>query len=263
MQRLGKNIGRYFGETINIDQVQEEAHQLALSTGFTSETFLDRPGKTLRAYFRAAKNLGSHTHSPGARNFYFSTGIHGDEPSGPIAMLELLKLNAWPNGNIWLVPCLNPSGFRLNSRFNDAGIDLNRDYRSGRSEEVRAHLEWLKRQPPFWTSIILHEDWEANGFYIYEVNPNALPSIAEPIIASLRPNFPIEHADQVDTWPHKDGIIRPPFTPEERPEWAEALWLIANKTLQSCTFEAPSDFPLQFRVSAQVAAMRRAFELLA
>ena len=254
MQRLGKNIGRYQGETIDIDRFQQEAHDLALSHGWSCDTFLDLPGTVLRGYRRAGPDA--------ARNYYFSTGIHGDEPSGPLAMLELLSRNQWPEGNLWMVPCLNPTGFRLNTRLNADGIDLNRDYRHFRSREVQAHLAWLQQLPKLNTCLVMHEDWEANGFYVYEVNPGKLPSLAEPIIASLRPEFPIEHAEFVDNWPHKDGIIRPLIKPQDRPEWAESLWLVVNKALRSYTFEAPSDFPLSFRVKAHVHAMCRAFDLL-
>ncbi len=254
MRRLGKNAGRYLGETIEIERVQAEAHRLAFANGWECDTFLTEPAMTLRGYRRA---------KPGAtRNFYFSTGIHGDEPSGPLAVLQLLEANEWPEANLWLVPCLNPTGFKLNSRFNADGIDLNRDYRHFRSREVQTHLEWLKTLPRLDTCIVLHEDWEANGFYIYEVNPHNLPSLAEPIIVSMRDHFPIEDADLVDNWPHKGGIIRPHFKPEDRPEWAESLWLIVNKAQRSYTFEAPSDFPLDFRVKAHLHAVRHAFKLL-
>ena len=254
MQRLGRNLGRYQGETIEIERVQSEAHRLALESGWECETFLDVPGITLRGYRRLTAGA--------TKNFYFSTGIHGDEPSGPLAMLQLIEADEWPEANLWMMPCLNPTGFKLNSRSNANGIDLNRDYRHFRSREVQAHVAWLKTLPWLDMSIILHEDWEANGFYIYETNPRNLPSLAEPIIASMRGHFPIEHAELVDNWPHKDGVIRPRIKPEDRPEWAEPLWLIVNKAECSYTFEAPSDFPLDFRVKAQVYAMREAFKLL-
>jgi protein MpaA len=254
MQRLGKNAGRYLGETIEIERVQSETHRLALANGWQCDTFLDEPGITLRGYRRP---------KPGAtKNFYFSTGIHGDEPSGPLAMLQLVELNHWPEANLWLIPCLNPTGFKLNSRFNADGIDLNRDYRHFRSREVKAHVAWLETLPRIDTCLVLHEDWEANGYYIYETNPHNLPSLAEPIIVSMRGRFPIEHAEKVDNWPHKDGVIRPHIKPEDRPEWAEALWLVVNKAQRSYTMEAPSDFPLDFRVKAHHHAVRQAFELL-
>ncbi len=72
---------------------------------------------------------------------YISTGIHGDEPAGPLAALRLIQENHWPeNAEIFLLPCLNPIGFTLNRRENANGIDLNRDYRNPKSAEVlRAH----------------------------------------------------------------------------------------------------------------------------
>src|SRR3569623_1605664 len=119
MERLGKNHGRYHGEAVDIDAVQREAHALALAANWTCDTFFDQGDRTLRGYRRA---------TPGARaNLYLSAGIHGDEPSGPLALLELLKANNWPLANLWIVPCLNPTGFRLNQRENAEGFDLNRE----------------------------------------------------------------------------------------------------------------------------------------
>ena len=77
---------------------------------------------------------------------YLSTGIHGDEPAGPLAALRLLQENQWPaNAELWFCPCLNPMGFVLNRRENDQGIDLNRQYR---------HLETAERArtSPGWNA---------------------------------------------------------------------------------------------------------------
>lgn len=254
MQRLGQNQGRYHGEPIDIDAVQSETDALARAAGWSVETFLEIPEIHLRAYSRPF---------PGSRkNLYLATGIHGDEPSGPLAVLELLKQNDWPQANLWLVPCTNPTGFRLNTRENQLGIDLNREYRQPATAEIRAHRDWLERQPEFDLTILLHEDWEANGFYVYELNPRGKPSLAEPIIEAVRPLCPIETAEQVDDFSCVGGIIRPPFNPAERPQWAEALYLITHKSEQSYTLETPSDFPLQFRVRTHVAAVREAFRHL-
>ena len=73
---------------------------------------------------------------------YISTGIHGDEPAGPLALVELLEANAWPSGvNLIACPCLNPTGFPNNTRENRTGTDLNRDYRHIETREVQAHTE--------------------------------------------------------------------------------------------------------------------------
>jgi protein MpaA len=251
MQRLGKNQGRYHGETIDIEKVQSETYRLASANGWQAELFYSAGDVNLWAYRRSIFNP--------RKRLYLSTGIHGDEPSGPLALLQLLEENRWPDGvDIWLSPCLNPNGFRLNTRENERGIDLNRDYRSQSTPEVRAHIAWLERQPRFDLSIILHEDWEANGFYVYEVNPENGLSLAEPMINAVREICPIEHSEQVDTWICERGIIRPHIKPADRPQWAEATYLVVNKTQQSYTIETPSDFPLALRVRAHMAALRQA-----
>jgi len=255
MQRLGKNQGRYHGESIDIDAVQRELHELALAHGWASEVFLDLPGITLRGYQRPMPNTRF--------NLYLGTGVHGDEPSGPLAMVQLLRENAWPPANLWMVPCVNPTGFRRNTRENQAGIDLNRDYRHRTTPEVAAHAGWLQRQPKFELSLLLHEDWEANGFYVYELNPDGRPSLAESMIAAVRSLCPIETSDTVDSFTCKGGIIRPAAKPEDRPQWAEAMYLLANKTRQTYTIETPSDYPLALRVEAHVAAVREAFRFVA
>jgi hypothetical protein len=253
MERLGKNHGRYHGETIDIDRVQRQAHQLALAHGWESQTFLKTDDFELRGYRRT---------TPGAtKNLYLSTGIHGDEPAGPLALLQLLEENRWPEANLWLVPCVNPTGFRKNTRENALGIDLNRDYRHLNTAEVRAHVTWLEQQPRFDLTLILHEDWESNGFYVYELNPANKPSLAEEIVNAVRETCPIESADLVDNWECRAGIIRPQVHPMDRPQWAEALYLSVHKTDQSYTLETPSDFALPFRVRAHLAAARRALFL--
>jgi hypothetical protein len=253
MERLGKNHGRYHGESVDIDAVQREIHALALAANWTCDTFLNLPDRTLRGYHRA---------TPGAAaNLYLSAGIHGDEPSGPLALADLFKANNWPRANIWIVPCLNPTGFRLNQRENAEGIDLNRDYRHVTRPETKAHIDWLSQQPPFDLTLILHEDWEANGFYVYELNPHNQFSFALPMVEAVGALCPIEHAERVDDFVCSAGIIRPEVKPEDRPQWAESLYLIANKSRQSYTLETPSDYPLPYRVRAHTAAVTEALRI--
>jgi protein MpaA len=255
MERLGRNKGRYDGDPIDIDAVQRETHELAIASGWIANTFLDIPEIKLRGYRRPF---------PGAkRNLYIGAGIHGDEPSGPTALVQLLRENQWPDVNLWLVPCVNPTGYRLNTRENKAGIDLNRNYREPTALEVISHIEWLNRQPRFDLSLQLHEDWEANGFYLYELNPENRPSLANSILEAVRSLCPIERADRVDDFVCNAGIIRPQVIPEKRSQWAEAVYLIANKTRQSYTLETPSDFALPLRVRAHVVALREALRAFA
>jgi hypothetical protein len=196
-----------------------------------------------------------------APRLYISTGIHGDEPAGPLAARRLLQENAWPPGlDIWLCPCLNPAGFVLNHRENGEGLDLNRQYRAPEAAETLAHVAWLKCQPRFDLCLCLHEDWEAHGFYLYELNPDRLPSLAEAIIGRVGQVCPIDRSQTIEGRHAQNGIIRPDLDPRNRPQWPEAFFLITHKTRLSYTLEAPSDFPLTVRVSALVAAVTTALE---
>ena len=108
MQRLGKNLNGYHGETIDIRAVLREIETAAPARGWTSEIFhtqhdlrLDCAAPPLRSDAATAKHA-----------IHISAGIHGDEPAGPLAALKLIQEDRWPgNAEIFLLPCLNPLGF--------------------------------------------------------------------------------------------------------------------------------------------------------
>jgi protein MpaA len=249
MQRLGKNINGYRGEGIDIQSVLEQIKLEAAKHGWQRDSLIIPSGAELVAYRKG---------NPAAeKRVYLSTGIHGDEPAGPLAILRLLRENHWPQDiGVWLCPCINLTGFPLNTRENAAGIDLNRDYRHFKSDETRVHASWLKEQPNFDIAVCLHEDWEANGFYVYELNPDKRPSLSEKIIQNVALVSPIESSDKVDGWEIQNGIIRPDVNPDERPQWPESIFLLTTKTRQAYTLESPSDFPIEIRVAGQIAAVR-------
>jgi len=256
MQRLGRNRGGYHGETIAIDEVVSASLAAAHHHGWRLEQLPAAPGLELAA-------LRRHPRQPAAWSprIYLSTGIHGDEPAGPLAVARLLATDDFPaNAWLWLCPCLNPTGFPRNTREAAVGIDLNRDYRDCGMDEIRTHIDWLQRQPAFDLALCLHEDWEAAGFYVYELNPDQRPSLAEAIVDAVRDMCPIDLSPQIDGRDAAGGIIRPNLDPAQRPEWPEAFYLIQHKTRLSYTLEAPSDFALEVRVNALVAGVRAALQ---
>jgi murein peptide amidase A len=258
VQRLGKNIKGYSGETIDIGAVQHDFVAAAQSHGWTIEEIHPAPKLIL--------GLTRHTtrSEQRATRLYISTGIHGDEPAGPLAARLLLQEDAWPPGlAIWLCPCLNPTGFSLDRRENSDGHDLNRQYLNPQAEETRAHIAWLQRQPSFDLCMCLHEDWEAHGFYLYELNPDRLPSLAKAMVARVADLCPIDRSEIIEGRPAQGGIIRPDIDPRTRPQWPEAFFLITHKTRLSYTLEAPSDYPLAVRVAALVSVVRTALEAIA
>jgi protein MpaA len=181
LRRLGKNTSGYAGETIDIGAVLSDCVAAARAHGWAIEEIQAAPNLHLLAFTRRALPAAEPASSPAMRSMpithpgarvYLSTGIHGDEPAGPLAMRQLLLANAWPvHLDLWVCPCLNPGGFLLNRRENAEGVDLNRQYLHPRAAETVAHIGWLRRQPGFDLCLCLHEDWESHGFYVYELNP--------------------------------------------------------------------------------------------
>ncbi len=246
---LGRNIGGYTGETIDIDGMLQRALAATKAHDWSVELFPSAGDLPLYGFQRLAKRE--------RLSVYISTGIHGDEPGGPLAMLELLEANAWPSGvSLFACPCLNPTGFPGNTRENKTGTDLNRDYRDIKSREVQAHTEWIDSLPKFDFGICLHEDWEAKGFYVYELNPENLPAVSEDVIDAVGQACPIDRSERIDDRPAKGGILKPVVSPEARSLWPEAFYIVLEKTRLSYTLEAPSDLPMATRVNALCTAVQ-------
>jgi murein peptide amidase A len=259
MQRLGKNLGGYFGERIDIVSILRDIESAAREHGWRFDIFHSTENFNWIVLRREPRKFAA---SPFC--IYISAGIHGDEPASPLAALRLLRENQWPqHAEIFFCPCLNPPGFAANTRTNAEGIDLNRDYLHFESAEIRAHVAWLEKLPRFDLSLCLHEDWESHGFYVYELNPENRPSIAEAIVAGVQKVCPIDLNEIIEGRPASGGIIRPDLDPRLRPQWPEALWLISHKTRMSYTLEAPSDFSLGTRVDALVAGVTAALKAAA
>jgi hypothetical protein len=259
VQRLGLNQGRYLGEGIDIGPALRRIEAAAAEHGWAAERFSlpDLSGNStaeLLAWSRSPKQP--------RKRVYLSAGIHGDEPAGTLALERLLAENLWPDDlELVLCPCLNRSGFGRNTRENAEGLDLNRDYREPVTAEVRNHVAWLDRQPAFDLALCLHEDWEANGFYLYELNPDGRPSLAERMVTAAAAVCPVDASAEIDGRPTAaPGIIRPDVDPATRADWPEAFYLIQHKTRWSYTLEAPSDWPLSLRTDVLMRAVRAALE---
>src|SRR6266567_4163291 len=154
VERLWKNVQGYYGETIDIAAVTQDCLVAAQTQGWNVETLNASPKIELLTLFRCASGNVERPF-----RVYISAGIHGDEPAGPLAVRQLLQDNLWPAGlDIWVCPCLNPSGFALNRRENHEGVDLNRQYLEPTAAETLAHVAWLKSLPYFDLCLCLHED---------------------------------------------------------------------------------------------------------
>jgi murein peptide amidase A len=242
-----------------LDPVEFAAHleSSARAAGFRVERFGEIAGCPL---------LGLTKRTAGPRpRIYLSAGIHGDEPAPPLALLELLEAGVFDERAVWfLCPLLNPVGFIRRTRENADGIDLNRDYKALRSLEIQAHARWLQRQPNFQLALCLHEDWESQGFYLYELEAAGGVSLAPRILAAVAQVCPLEAATIIDGRPiAAPAIIRPVSDPLLREIWPEAIYLRAHHTPHGYTIETPSALPLSVRIAAQGAAISAAIDALA
>lgn len=228
----------------------------ARKAGFKAQTYGEINGHALNAYARR---------TPGIRpRIYVSSGMHGDEPAPPLALLRLMAEGFFDDRCTWFVcPLLNPTGFSLRTRENFGRVDLNRDYKSLLAAEVLAHVAWLRLQPRFDLVICVHEDWEAQGFYLYELNLASHASLAPAMIAAARAHGPIESAAVIDGRPSAEpGIIRPVSDPALRESWPEALYLAYQHSTLNYTLETASAQPLDQRIATHCAVLRAAIEVL-
>lgn len=223
----------------------------AEARGFAGRVLAQLAGGELMAWERPAA---------GPR-VYLSAGIHGDEPAGPLALLELLKAEFLEPGIHWLLcPALNPDGLAAGTRGNAMGRDLNRDYWLRRTLEVKAHAGWLEANPAPDLFVSLHEDWESAGFYFYEINLGLdEPLRARAIIEAVRPWCHPEPGPEIDGHlARAEGWIYHEAEADVPQGWPEAIFLAKLGCPLSFTLETPSHQPLELRIAAQMAAVRAA-----
>ena len=195
-------------------------------------------------------------------------GIHGDEPAGVEGMLQWLEQlptirRRLPSAELTIFPCLNPSGYVHNRRVNDAGIDLNRQYKNPRAPvEVRAVRRALDGRR-FDLSIEFHEDVDSSGFYLYELVERR--PIGEPLIAAASRTLPINHSDQIEGMNARTGIIRRnrEVIRRRRSRWPHALYLFHLGTPHCLTFETPVTVPLSRRSAVHARLFTLALQLCA
>lgn len=227
---------------------QSAFRQAAEDAGFTANTLAEVLPGPLVAWGKPG---------PGPR-IYLSAGIHGDEPAGPLALLELLQSGFFDYPAHWsLCPALNPSGLAAGTRENASGIDLNRDYWLRSSPEVAAHASWIDALEVPDMFISLHEDWETTGFYFYEIRLGEdQPQRGRAILDAVGPQFPPEPGPQIDGHDIREaGWIYHAAEPDIPEGWPEAIYLAKIGCPVSFTFETPSRAAIADRVAAHVAAV--------
>ncbi|MEM0965601.1 MAG: DUF2817 domain-containing protein [Verrucomicrobiota bacterium] len=231
-------------ERIDVADYLHQIERLAQKCGFESSIFAEIKGFRLPVLSRDLSR---------EKILYVSSGVHGDEPAGPLAIEEVLSDDGFNREVGWVIfPVINPTGLSQATRETDDGIDLNRDYLLLESEEARAHRHFLSASGwHFWAALGLHEDWEASAGYIYEHNTENRPNPRNHLLEGLSSSVGIESGDTIDGWEtYCPGVIHPSSDPQLREYWPEQVYLMNHHTAMSYTIETPSSQKLENRVRA-------------
>jgi len=194
---------------------------------------------------------------------YVSAGIHGDEPAATEALITWAEIHRrkLPRLPIVFFPCLNPWGLRRNIRLDEAGLDLNRAFHL--PHPVIDGLKKVIGELQFELSVMLHEDYDAQGYYLYEIQ-RVTPYWGENLLAAAGRHIPIDPRRKIEGTNAASGLIRRRYNRKRfaRIGFPEAIWLHEFHSRRTFTVEAPSEFGLDQRVRAHMAVLDECLRLL-
>lgn len=185
---------------------------------------------------------------------YISAGVHGDE-CGPVwGLLEWAETHrdSLRTISFLILPCLNPHGFVENHRLDHRGRDLNRCFENCDIPVIDA---WEKRVRGmrFSKSINLHEDYDGQGIYLYELS--RVTGIGEAILNRCQSIIPRDERRSIDGQPFEKGMavreesdIRHVVENDLGGGYPEGIQLYLNHCDNTITFETPSELDLQTRI---------------
>lgn len=207
----------------------------------------------LPVMFLTSRRVSSHP-------LYFSAGVHGDEPAAVLGLLEWAERSpeTLRNGDWVIVPIFNPAGLQLNTRADADGIDLNRLFDHPSHPHI---VGWRTAMKPFRprAAVCLHEDYDAQGLYGYELNRNPRLRLASECMRAASPLMLPDARRKIEMRAAREGIIRRAriHYPENLPE---AVALFQNGTDVTLTFETPSEFSLAQRTRTQARLVQAVWE---
>ncbi len=129
---------------------------------------------------------------------------------------------------------------------------------------IKAHKDLLKGLS-FSVAICLHEDYDAQGVYLYEVWHRGRPferPIGLELLTAAGYYVPVDLRKKIEGRKATQGSIKRRIRRKQFPVMPEAAYLAFNHSEHSITFETPSEYELGARVQAQAAAIQRAVEIV-
>jgi hypothetical protein len=139
-------------------------------------------------------------------------GIHGDEPAGSLALVELARrLEADPalgeGYQLFIYPVCNPSGFDAGKRFGSSGKDLNREFWKNSPEPEVRLLESEMLEHRFSGLISLHSDDTCDGIYGFVRGAVLAKNLLGPALRSASAVLPVDRSAVIDGFQAENGII--------------------------------------------------------
>ena len=242
----------------DISHLLSRWRRVARKAGLKVETLAEEGGYPVVA-------LTNRRPPESGRGLYLSAGIHGDEPAAVAGLLEWAEshLPVLRNHPVTIFPCVNPWGLANNSRTDRAGHDLNRAFDRTCAAPVGAMLDFLEGRR-FAIAVNLHEDYDANGAYLYELARRG-EGAGQELLDRVERELP-RHRGMVEGRRTRRGVLRRSRGLEEISKqiegMPEAIYLYLHHARTAFTFETPSEFSLYRRTRAQVRFLEGVTELL-
>ncbi len=198
------------------------------------------------------------------QGLYLSAGIHGDEPAAVQGLVQWAEENpgVLRENPVVILPCLNPWGLSENRREDQEGCDLNRCFARPGIKLIGAIRDLIAGRF-FAMAVNLHEDFDANGIYLYELARRG-EKRGEALLEAVEQIIPRHHG-AVDGKVPKNGVIRRTNNlhriAREIDGMPESIHLFLNGARTAFTFETPSEYSLYRRLRCHVRFLEGVVEL--
>jgi protein MpaA len=179
--------------------------------------------------------------------------IHGDEPQGASALVELAKTarirpEIFRGYEIQLYPLCNPTGYEDNTRHSRRGEDLNRQFWRGSTEPEVLILEREIAARSFHGIVSLHADDTSDGVYGFVRGSTISRELLSPALVAAAKHLPVNRSPVIDGFRAHDGII------DEGYEGILSAGEIEPRPFE-IVFETPALAPVEGQIAAAAAAL--------
>jgi hypothetical protein len=149
-----------------------------------------------------------------------------------------------------------------NIRLNPQGEDLNRSFHRTDIPVLEA-VKRVVAGHQFDAAIMLHEDYDGQGVYLYE-SQRLQPYWGEALLTAARTHLPTDPRIWIDGRKATNGIHRRRIDQRRFAKigYPEAIWLHLEHSVRTFTVETPSEFALERRVAAHIAVIEEVVRLV-